>query len=596
MKARERIDTIMETCRGRVEEEVSALLGRSLKLGSLQTDVGSRDQFFSQLSGKFVFAHMQLKGDVEGDGALLVSLKDAIRIGGSLIMLPDAELQEVMAEQNYTEELEDSYGEIANIICGAITSTFDEHYPKKFRAVRTEQEILFPDKLEPDAEHPLEAGQYYCCTATMEMEGVALDPLYLFFPGEPFGLVDAKEASSAEHAAQQQGRQASGVGAGSQENNASGTTVQDEERVAQSEPSTPSASKKGARKLQQQLDQLLQSCFVTIAEEISALIGGKLLLNNPHQRLCNKAEILAEIEAKQVVARMDLRGEAKGEAFLFTSLSSAVFLGGSLIMLPASELEETVANEELADDTQDAYGEIANIIAGAYSGVFEEKYRKKIGFVKTSTQTVVPEQVDGENDDVFPCQLYYQSAADIVFNDRELGRFRAIFPASVFDLEEELQQAPMQGEGNAGRRDDVGQQGEEGQGPLQRPGVGQTETADVLIVSDDEAASRGIIQTLEELGYTPRMVSFKSSINECMTPAIRLVFLVMKEINEQGFGVAIKISSSNTPARLVAAGPAWTRTLVIKAVKYGADDILITPATAEDIREKVEMNVAKMAA
>ena len=85
-------------------------------------------------------------------------------------------------------------------------------------------------------------------------------------------------------------------------------------------------------------------------------------------------------------------------------------------------------------------------------------------------------------------------------------------------------------------------------------------------------------------------------MNDNLTGSVRLVFLIMKEISEQGFGVAIKISSAGRPLPLIAAGPAWTRTLVIKAVKYGADDILITPSAPEDIREKVEMNLSKIAA
>ena len=42
--------------------------------------------------------------------------------------------------------------------------------------------------------------------------------------------------------------------------------------------------------------------------------------------------------------------------------------------------------------------------------------------------------------------------------------------------------------------------------------------------------------------------------------------------------------------------PAWTRTLVLKAVKYGACDILITPSAPADVREKIELNLVKRAA
>ena len=71
-----------------------------------------------------------------------------------------------------------------------------------------------------------------------------------------------------------------------------------------------------------------------------------------------------------MMARMDVRGEGSGEAFMFAKVSAAAYLGGSLIMLPESELKETAANEELGEDAQDAYEEITNIIAGVFTAVF----------------------------------------------------------------------------------------------------------------------------------------------------------------------------------------------------------------------------------
>lgn len=77
---------------------------------------------------------------------------------------------------------------------------------------------------------------------------------------------------------------------------------------------------------------------------------------------------------------------------------------------------------------------------------------------------------------------------------------------------------------------------------------------------------------------------------------IQLVFLVMGEVSEQGFGLAIKLGSAGLNVPLVAAGPAWTRSLVLKAVKYGASDILVTPSTPGDIRQKLETNLVRRAA
>jgi len=65
---------------------------------------------------------------------------------------------------------------------------------------------------------------------------------------------------------------------------------------------------------------------------------------------------------------------------------------------------------------------------------------------------------------------------------------------------------------------------------------------------------------------------------------VKAVFLVMADVDEKGLGVAIKISAmSSLP--LIAVGPAWTRTKVIKAVKYGVADILLAPPVMRTLKK-----------
>ena len=583
MKARERIDKIMMSCREKMQEEVSALLGKNLKLGELQADVKTKEQFFEEPVGKNVLAHIQFQGDLEGNGAILVSLKDAIRIGGSLIMLPDAELQTVISDENYTEQLEDSYGEIANIICGSITSTVDEQHPKNFRVVRTEQEVLVPVKVDIESDQPFPDGHYYTCSIPMSMNNAEMGQLYLVFPAAPLGLVEDAVSESA--------------------------SVTEETETAKS----AAEARTEAAKKQKLVSRLLKECFDKIGEDVGALIGSALAVGKLEEGLFSKEELLEQLGGKQVMASMDVRGEGTGEAFMFARVSAAAYLGGSLIMLPESELKETAAKEELGEDAQDAYEEVTNIIAGVYTAVFEEQYQKKIGFVKTATEIVIPIKIDPESDETLPNQMYYLASGGMEFDGQDLGLLQVAFPAALFELEAlAVKESPSDGtedpvapisqdDGVAKVAEQEHAQVKAGQKTPEKVGVNPDRdnaatVVDVLLFSDDDTEVANVGEALQQLGYTYKTLHFKSSVNNYLTGSVRLVFLVMKEISEQGFGVAIKISSAGRPVPLIAAGPAWTRTLVIKAVKYGAVDILVTPSTTEDIREKVEMNLSKIAA
>jgi chemotaxis protein CheY-P-specific phosphatase CheC len=614
MKARERFDKILHSCRERIQEEVSALVGKPFKLGEPTFRQVSKEELFADTMGKQVLARIRLEGEHQGEGCLMAGIKDAIYIGGTLIMLPESELESVLAEQEYSEELQDSYGEIANIICGSATVTFEEQYPKPVRLVRTEQEVINPVKVVVESAQPIADIPYYCMVVPMQMDSRVLGSLLLVLPAVPFGLVEVTSTAKAQPQASEGAAAAREHGdkdvtqqpVETLEREASAGAVEEqvgvlhrpaaEAKGASGESEKTSTRKRDIVKQKKLVDDLLNTGTARMAEEVSALLGGTLKVLSVENLALTKAEFLDQAGGKQIMTRMDIRGGGQGEAYLFVDVKSAVLLGGALIMLPEEELEETVRNEDFGDDARDAYGEVTNIIAGVYTSAFEERYNGKLGFVKTAMEPVTPVKIVSETDDVFVNQAYYLTAGTMEYNGRDLGRLQLLIPARVLELEELLV-----GEESAAAGEVEGVGVVSGGKPAAaaepvRIGEKPAGNADVLLFTDDDNEAGRITDVLAEMGYGCRTLHFKDSVNSVLTPRIQMVFLVMQEASEQGFGVAIKISSAGLSVPLVAAGPTWTRTMVLKAVKYGACDILITPSSPDDIREKIENNLAKKAA
>jgi chemotaxis protein CheY-P-specific phosphatase CheC/ActR/RegA family two-component response regulator len=632
-KAKERLDKIMGACRERMQEEVSALLGKTLTFADPQTKVLTKEDFFSEPAGKSVLAHVKLDGDIEGHGCLIAPIRDAIRIGGTLIMLPDSELETVISEEEYTEELEDSYGEIANIICGSLSTTFEEQFPKTFRLVRTEQEVILPVKVAIDSDEPVPDGSYYLMTSAMALEGVEMGNLQLLLPAASFGLVEEPADAEADEpvpAAEDTGvvdeatseqpvvEQPDVIEREAAAPVDQAEAVERPEQDAGEAAATPTAGKmsdQDVEKQKERIDQLLANCLEKIGEEVGALLGGTLKIQPEENGVFSKEGLLEQAGGKQVLARMEVRGEGQGESYLFVSLKDAIFLGGTLIMLPDAELEEVVRNEEFGEDAEDAYGEIANIIAGVYTAVFEEQYRKSLGFVKTGLETVIPVKIDPDSDDVLPKDLYYVSSGAISYNDNALGRLQMVFPAALLELAalagEEVSEEPEPAAQAVAQKADGTAAGDTApqsirsgspeQGAVKNGNAGvsaadSSEAANILLFTDDDTEAGSIADLLAGQGYTPRILHYRDAAADYLSSAVTLVFLIMQEVNEQGFGMAIKLSSSGLKVPLIVGGPAWTRTTVLKAVKYGAADILMTPATVEDICEKLEANLVKKAA
>lgn len=604
MKSKERLDKILLSSCSRIQEEVAALIGKPFKLGEPQFRQVSKQEIFAGLGEKRVLARIRMDGELQGIGCLLVGVKAAIHIGGTLIMLPESELESVSKSEQYSEELEDSFGEVANIICGAVTVTFEEQFPQNVRFIRTEQEIVAPNAAEVESEEPIPDGSYYVMIATMQLEDRGLDNLEIILPAVPFGLAvekvmattvsDLKETSKSKETTEPKETSVPTTGGVERK-----TAVERPNNEGVSQPVPP---KRDIGKQKKLVDELLNKSMVKMSEEVSALLGGNLQIVSTENAAFSKESFLEQAGGKLIMARLNIRGSGhEDEALLFVDIKTAVYLGGALIMLPEGELEDTARNEEFGDDASDAYSEVTNIIAGVYTTIFEEQYHPKLGFVKASMEKVVPAKVDPESDEVFPNQDYYLSIGQIQYNGKSLGRVQMAIPATVLELEDLLRPAEAlvedveihSNESQKAVTGDVAVSPEAEPAHLQgKP----SEAADVLIFTDDDNEGSRIATALQQMGYVPRLLHFKDSVNGALTSRIQMVFLVMQEVSEQGFGMAIKISSAGLSVPLVAAGPAWTRTMVLKAVKYGARDILVTPSSLFDVREKMEVNLVKKAA
>ena len=592
-KAKKKLDKILEFVQERLGEEVGGLMGATLVMSDLQCKLISKEDYFDEPSGKMVFSEMAFNGEVEGQGGLLISVKDAIRLGGTLIMLPENELSEAVSSEDYSEEIDDSYGELANLIAGAYTSTFEEMYPKSFRFVRKESSVIAPMKVDIESDKPLPNQLYYQASAAMTLNDTEMGRLTLLMPAEPFGLADAtvqQEADDSIAAASPDGTGDTGSSAES--------TAED----AQSQQTQPQAKPFDLKKQKKRVDACLAECRARMEEEVGALLGTEITLSDHKTQIITKEDyFMDEAPGKLVLTHMDIVGELDGKGYLCVSLRDAIRIGGTLIMLPPSELDNVVNDGEFGDDSEDAFGEIANIISGVYTKVFEEQYPDKIRFVKTHLEEVVSMKVDSEADEPIPDILYYMASSDIALSGKELGKMQMLIPAAPFKLDGLVQDATADSVDDAdesgrtkgtvsGASDSTS--GERTKGIV--TGAGD-ENPEFLIVSNDGSECSKITGLFNTRNIAYKVLDYKDNVSNYLPGEVRAVFLVMSSVDEKGLGVAIKISSA-TSLPLIVAGPEWTRSKVIKAVKYGVDDILLTPAADADILEKLDSLQAQKAA
>ena len=574
MNHRERLEQTLSLCRDRIQEEVAALIGKPFHLGAPVFRLIDGHALGSEEVGSGrVFAPVRLDGEVEGMGLLLLRLRDALRIGGLLVMLPEVELRQAVEAEAWTEETADTFAEVAGIVCGALSAVFKEQFPRQVRFLAAGQQAVPAG--EPVAAASLPAGEVLVLSLPMEAEGCDFGAFTLALPAAPFGLVAAGAATTPAEALDGDAEFARPDG--------------DADTIRADGAAWPAAVDAPERPDNQRLARrVMADCLARTADAVGNLLGGSLRITPERQLVLDRQEALAQAGGLQVLARLTVRGEGEGEGCVLTDLPTAAALGGSLLMLPEHELAAAMGADRLDPDLADGFAEVVTVIAGACTAVFAEQDRvARLGFDRGPVETAVPDRR------TLPASGYCLAAGRVSFAGRDLGRLQLLVPAALLGVElpelsadaalEEAERSTGAGPEATVTASETAEKEGSGPGCESDP----PPAVEVVLFSDDRGESERILAMLAEMGCTGRVCHFKDPVQGALAPGVRMVVLVMGEVSEQGFGVAIKLASAGLRAPLVAAAPAWTRTLVLQAVKYGVRDILVTPVTAADLRQRM---------
>ncbi len=353
-----------------------------------------------------------------------------------------------------------------------------------------------------------------------------------------------------------------------------------------------------------------------IEEEVGLLVDAELGISLLETNIVSKRDFFEKIEKKTVLTRLSASGDQSGECFLFSELKDSILLAGILVMLPANEIEERMSKDAFGEEENDAFGEIANIIAGSLSTTFEEDYKGDLHFVKTTLEPLNKNKLDLASDEPFPEQSLFLASFSLQKDGKDLKPFYIILPTALLGLEETVdlaaeeektsetqaneQKSPAkaQDDNETGEQDpetkkkvDPVLSGEESasENPKEKTDFNPEDEA-ILILSDSPEDSQIFVESLEPQACQCICKNFHEDIQEVFqTKLIKGVFLIMREVNDQGFATVIKIKSAASPQiPVIAAGPKWTRSKVLQAVKYGSCDVLMTPASVEEIQEKAQ--------
>ncbi len=592
--------------------EVGDLIGQALELRDESAAAGTAPEVFSPPKKPFGLAAFSAKNAEADPVYLLFEMDLAIELAGRLIMLPQDEINALKKQKALDGDLLDAFAEIANIVSGVLNQVFHESFAeKKIRLIKGNIET-YPAKTK---DIPLPGGMLSAHSGKLALKGESLGFFQLFYPHGMLMQAESVEKQDAPSAVdtETQGHTPSAAGGDSVDSgplpgkpaDVSGSPVSDDAIDAPA-PAETAGEAAGADALAS--EDLLGEDFVRaflieglepVREELEALLGYLVAFEEQKTFWRKKSELLARTRGKQVLTRIRVSGEKEGYGYILLPLKDAVYFGGMLLMMPADSIAQVVKNGTFDGEVADAFGEIANILVGCYSNQFKSAFPRKLALKRDSLEAIVSGKMDPESDQPFPEDDYYLVSARIRMGDKHYGPIELFFPAGVVGLSvtSSFEPAPAPGAAPAaqtaayiGEGQKPGAQKAESQNldPSAQSGGVSAVRRIVTIIGRDDAELEKIENSIRETGAEINRLdpdeNLKDALAEDTTGG---VFLLVSKVNDQGLARAIQVKAAMSKKRpLILAGPEWTKTMVIKARRYGADDILVTPADEALIRKK----------
>jgi len=346
--------------------------------------------------------------------------------------------------------------------------------------------------------------------------------------------------------------------------------------------------------------QLLDVCRLKIAEEMGLFFGVEvenLLIEN---KLMGSEQIdHVDSERSLVIAKIDTSGDVAHQCFLSMDLKNAIKIGCRLLLFADSKSKEIVSAEKFSEDVEDAYGEVMSLITLVLTEVFEREYEKSFNFAKTGFHLFKYGGSDQSFSDLIKTgQEYHVTSMRLTIEETDSEIFHLILPVEIFQLEDLMSGRSALANDTTDdsfedSKIDSSGGGERGSHSQLNADSGINDTIEndfVLLIGDDQTEIAKLQKVLESKQFGVRVLSFKDKVDDFIAENIRAVYLVACEVDEQLLGVAIKVCGVST-LPVIAAAPGWTKGKVLKAVKYGIKDILLTPADDVDIEKNVDSNI-----
>jgi CheY-like chemotaxis protein len=348
------------------------------------------------------------------------------------------------------------------------------------------------------------------------------------------------------------------------------------------------------------LHEMLDVALKQAGEESGMLLGQDLSIMLSDALETTKKAYFGDLDDACFVIGVESREAYIGYFYLVFSLRDAIVISSVLLGIPPARIKEKKKLAIIENDDIDAFSEIANMINGAFNTVFQSTLTNKVHLKLLAPKKFIPDVDKLTDDEPLPDGDFLMFRSKLEMPGQELSHLDVLIPVDLGNqfnppteelaeaaVEETLEQQPTTGDAVQ----DAATEGTADLGKVVTDAVPSDDgTRCIVVLEDDDAERHQMAEAVEFTGYEVVEGTLNADLKELFAGRnVRLVMIGSQDADDRELAVCIKINAirQHSPPPIIMSAQRWTRTAVLKALKYGAMDIIIKPCGDDELAAKV---------
>ncbi|MDD2365557.1 MAG: response regulator [Desulfuromonadaceae bacterium] len=336
---------------------------------------------------------------------------------------------------------------------------------------------------------------------------------------------------------------------------------------------------------------MLETALKQAGEESGMLLGQELSIALADSLATTKGSYFGGLDDGCFVLGIDSGEAYTGQFYLVFSLRDAIVLSSILLGIPPARIQEKKRLSIIENDDIDAFSEIANMVNGALNTVFQGTLPDKVRLKLLPPKKYIPEIDELNAEEPLPDGDFLMFRSKLEMPGQEMNHLDVLIPvalSNLFDPQPVVSEpAPEDEEESKTVADaDTASGGvEDGAAASDIAGIDS-----IIVLEDDEEQRQQLIELVSFTGFQTAEGSLNSDIKELFAGRnVKLVIIGSQDADDRELAVCIKVNAirQDFPPPIIMSAECWTRTAVLKALKYGARDIIMKPLNGDDVKTKV---------